>query len=129
MINTRVILSSSAIMLGVMGITLTFLPKEIAKYLDLNDASISLIILQLLGATYYAFAMLNWMSKEKIIGGIYNRPIAIGNFTHFFIGGLALIRVAVANQISILWIASILYVLFALFFGLLLFRNPIKPTK
>lgn len=129
MLNTKLIMTASAIMLGVMGITLTFLPKEIAKYLDLNDASISLIILQLLGATYYAFAMLNWMSKEKIIGGIYNRPIAIGNFTHFFIGGLALIRVAVANQISILWIASILYVLFALFFGLLLFRNPIKPTK
>ena len=37
--------------------------------------------------------MLNWMAKGTLIGGIYNKPIAIGNFTHFTIGGLALIKI------------------------------------
>jgi len=31
--------------------------------------------MQIIGSFYFAFAILNWMSKGSIIGGIYNRPI------------------------------------------------------
>ena len=33
------------------------------------------------------------MAKESLIGGIYNRPIAIGNFMHFAVGAMALIKI------------------------------------
>jgi len=46
----------------------------------------------LLGALYVDFAMLNWMVKGSLIGNIYNRPVAVANFTHFLVGGLALAK-------------------------------------
>jgi hypothetical protein len=56
--------------------------------------------------------MLNWMAKGTIIGGIYNRPIAIANLTHFLIGGLALAKLAFNNhKISIiLWVMAGIYI-------------------
>ena len=130
MINTKLLMISSAIMMALVGISMTFLPNEIINYLDQSSTKFFPIILQLLGATYFAFAMLNWMAKENIIGGIYNRPIAIGNFTHFLIGGLALIKLVFANQEMIfLWIASIVYLLFTLSFGLVLFKHPLKSDN
>ena len=45
--------------------------------------------MQIIGSLYFALAILNWMSKGSFIGGIYNRPIAIANLTHFVIAGLA----------------------------------------
>ena len=41
------------------------------------------------------FAMLNWMAKGVIIGGIYSRPIVIANLAHFLIGDLELIKAVI----------------------------------
>ena len=83
-------------------------------------------MLQIMGALYFSFAMINWMAKGAIIGGIYNKPLAIGNFTHFFIGALALIKAA-ANNPSLpagVYLLTGLYAVFALLFGLIAFRDP-----
>jgi len=31
------------------------------------------------------FSILNWMSKASLIGGIYNKPLLIGNLLHFLL--------------------------------------------
>lgn len=121
---------SSSLLMGLIGITIIFLPDETANFLGLGKENIFSILLQLLGAAYFAFAALNWMAKENLIGGIYNRPITVGNFTHFFVGGLALIKGIFVNQnILIIWILSFLYLLFAFLFGILLFRHPSKKEE
>ena len=120
-------MTSNSIILALIGISLTFLPNEISNYIRQSSVDYLPIILQLLGATYFAFAMLNWMSKDNVFGGIYSRPIIIGNLTHYLVGGLALSKETFVNQnIVILWIGSIYYLIFALLFGLLLFQNPVK---
>jgi len=88
------------------------------------------LILQLLGAAYFAFAMLNWMAKGAIIGGIYNRPIATANLSHFLIGGIALKKVALSyHQIPlILSIMAGFYIVAACVFGLLISRHPIAEA-
>jgi len=85
------------------------------------------LLVQILGALYFAFGMLNWMSKASLIGGIYNRPIAVANFSHFFIAGLALIKSIISNSDLplIFLVIGIVYLIFALLFGLILFKHPI----
>ena len=126
-INTKVVLAASGIMLGIAGIVLTFLPEETQNYLDLGAGRTPTILVQLLGALYFALGMLNWMAKSSLTGGIYNRPVVIANLSHFLIAGLALARGLLSDSPlpATLWTAGIIYILFALLFGLILFRDPI----
>src|SRR5687768_15066617 len=90
--NTKLIMTFSAICLGLGGIALSFLPYELQVYFGLHPGVSLSLIIQVLGALYFAFAMLNWMARGSFIGGIYNRPIAVANLTHFFMGSIALIK-------------------------------------
>lgn len=124
--KTKPIMISSSIFLGILGILLTFIPDEIASSLSVTSNSISTLSLQLLGALYLGFAMLNWMAKGTLIGGIYNKPIAIGNFMHFTVGGLALIKIIteIDAHIEIIIFLTVFYVVFALLFTYVFRTNP-----
>ena len=129
--NTKVLMTTSAVSLLTAGIILTFLPDEILKYAYLENTRPLQLLLQIIGALYFGFGMLNWMSKSGLIGGIYNRPIAVANFTHFFIAGLALIKGIMANPVlpKTIWIVSCVYLIFAISFGIVLFRHPLTEKK
>jgi hypothetical protein len=121
--NTKLLMTVSALLMGATGILLIFIPQEISTYLELTGSGT--ILLQLFGALYFGFAMINWTGKANLIGGIYSRPLAIGNFTHFFIGAFALIKLASANSsLTWIWIATIIYSLFAVLFGYIFFTAP-----
>jgi len=124
--NTKLIMTITAILLAVIGIGLTFAPDNIIALLGINDNVVTRLILQLMGAGYFAFAMLNWMAKGAIIGGIYNRPIGVANLTHFSIGGIALIKVVLHNhQLPVaLSIMAGFYVVMACVFGVIVSRHP-----
>ncbi len=123
--NTKFLMISSAIFLGVIGIILTFMPDETIKFLSSNPDRIVLLILQLTGALYIGFAALNWMARGNIIGGVYSRPIAMGNFAHFFVGAMALIKfVSSVPGSTIIWIVVIIYIIYAIWFGIVMFNHP-----
>jgi hypothetical protein len=129
--NTKLIMTLSALFLALIGLTLTFLPEEIMKLAGVPSSKTFLLILQILGALYFGFALLNWMAKGSTIGGIYNRPISIANFTHFLIGGLALIK-GLMNNLDlpfVVWILTGLYSIFAVLFGFVFSRNPVSDKK
>jgi hypothetical protein len=121
----------SALFLACTGISLTFLPAEIAGSINSEVSTSLLILFQVLGALYFAFSMLNWMAKESVIGGIYNRPIAIANFTHFFIGSLALIKVLMKEPGLPLVIPVLagIYTLFAILFGFIFYTSPVSRQQ
>ena len=126
--NTKVLMIISAIILGVTGIALSFLPQEVSHFLNFSESTP--IVFQVLGAVYFGFAMLNWTAKANLIGGIYSRPVAIGNFTHFVIGALALIKLLLHNTNYIsLWLCTITYLIFSVLFGYILFTNPVSTNK
>ena len=129
--NTNVLMTTSAVSLLTAGIILTFLPDEILKYAYLENTRPLQLLLQIIGALYFGFGMLNWMNKSSLIGGIYNRPVAVANFTHFFIAGLALIKGIMANPDlpKTIWIVSCVYLIFAISFGIVLFRHPLTEKK
>jgi len=121
---------ATSLLLGVSGIVLTFAPDLIIGSLGVNPSQASILLGQILGALYFGFAMLNWMTKESLIGGIYNRPVAVANLTHFMIAGLALVKASISNpQLPLLLIlVSGVYTVLAILFGIILFRHPI-PEK
>ena len=124
--KTKLLMISSCIFLGALGITFTFIPDEIISGLSVTPNPISILSLQLLGALYLGFAMLNWMAKGSLIGGIYNRPIAIGNFMHFAVGALALIKIItkIHTHSEIIIFLTVFYVIFALLFAYVFKTNP-----
>jgi len=109
--NTKLLMTLSAMILALIGISLIFLPNEILDYLELSVSETLQLLMQIIGSLYFALAILNWMSKGSIIGGIYNRPIAMANLAHFVIAGLALIKGILANpSLSyVIWSIAIIY--------------------
>lgn len=114
--NTRILMTLSAAIMATAGILLTFVPDELLGIISPAQQFSVLIILQLLGALYFAFAILNWMARGNIIGGIYSRPIAIGNTAHFFIGSMALLKSASQYDSLFLCVAGGVYLTLALSF-------------
>ena len=130
--NTKLIMASSAILLGIIGVGLTFLPQAILTYLNIGASKPLLLILQLLGGLYFGFAMLNWMSQWSVIGGIYNKPVSVANFAQFFVGGMALIKDMTSNPElpGVFWIIAAIYIVYAAIFGWLFCNQPVsKDTE
>jgi len=125
--NTKILMASSSFFMGVLGILFSFLPQEILSFAELDSNGIAPLFIQVLGALYFAFAMINWMVKASLIGGIYNRPVAMGNFIHFLMGALALVKGIRVVQVSTAFlVVCIIYSTFAILFGIVLFKHPIK---
>ena len=118
----------TAILLAVLGLSLTFAADNIIVWLGIDNSVPINLIFQLLGAAYFAFAMLNWMAKGAIIGGIYNKPIAIANLSHFLIGGLALTKAVINNPpLPVIFIIlAVLFIIMAGVFGIINSRHPGK---
>jgi hypothetical protein len=129
--NTKSLMTLSAMILALIGISLIFLPNEILDYLELSVSETLQLLMQIIGSLYFALAILNWMSKGSLIGGIYGRPIAMANLTHFVIAGLALIKGILANpSLSyVIWSIAIIYSIFAIFFGIVAFRHPVSKNN
>lgn len=121
----------SALTMGAIGIALSFSSDIILAHLGIEVNRVTVFLMQILGALYFAFAMLNWMSKSSIIGGIYNRPTAVANFTHFLIAGLALLKGIISNPELpfVIWGLAIVYVIFGCLFGIILFVHPHQARK
>src|SRR5258705_13633681 len=116
--SSKIVMAASAIVLAVLGLAATFLPQEILAALQEPTTAPLPLVIQLLGALYFAFAMLNWTAKDSLIGGIYNRPVAIGNLVHFTVGALALAKGVLAGERGMVVLAlAVLYALFAIAFA------------
>jgi len=82
-----------------------------------------------MGALYLGFAILNWTARGNLIGGIYSRPVALGNLWHFLIVGILLTKAAIVFAAIPLAISAAIYSLFAIGFGLVIFRAPAAKAE
>lgn len=123
-------MTTAALILLTTGIIMTFIPGAVLELLGMEAATIALLLIQILGGIYFGFGMLNWMARDTLIGGIYNRPLAIGNLSHFFVSGMALLKgFGGQQQLPLaLWGAVVFYVSFGILFALILFTDPSGKT-
>mgnify|MGYP001251447659 FL=1 len=126
--NSRVLLIASSFFLGAVGIAASFAPHELLAAMGVSAEGPLPVVVQLAGALYLGFALTNWTAKGSLVGGVYARPISLGNFFHFVVGALALTKYesasGFAGPLLVVWAA---YVAFAVGFGLLVFR-PAKAS-
>jgi hypothetical protein len=124
------LMTCTSLVLGLMGVIALFAPE---MYLSLLDATVTgqfSLLVQLMGALYFAFALMNWTAKDSAIGGIYARPISLGNFGHFFVGALLLIRHQLSNPLNVFMVLGmIVYMIFAFLFYWLVFRATGLPVE
>ena len=83
---------ASSVFTGLLGFAASFFPNEILNNIGLAPTETLALIVQISGALYVGFAVMNWMAKAVLIGGIYARPLAMGNFAHFMIAAISLIK-------------------------------------
>jgi hypothetical protein len=127
--KTKLLMAASAVVMGAAGLAGTFLPQELLRALHLPASDVPALLVQLHAALLLGFAMLNWMAKESLIGGVYNRPLAIGNLVHFVVGAITLVKFISGGAGPLFVIATVIYAAFAVGFGILVFgvRLPQKP--
>ena len=119
--KTRILMICSAIFMATIGFVLSFIPQELLEYFGGTPDGISVMIINIAGGLYIGFGFLNWMAKDNIIGAIYSRPVAAGNFIHFMMAAIILFKqVTSMSHFSLMLILALLNTLFAVGFGYLL---------
>ena len=128
--HTKILMISSAIIMAIVGLAASFLPQEILAYADAWDETFEVTLVQILGALYLGFAILNWTARGNLIGGVYSRPVAIANFMHMAIVAMLLGKIAAANHhLTEVIIAAVVVIIFAAWFGVVLFSHPKKSVQ
>lgn len=77
--DSKILLTASAVIWGAMGIGLTFLPEEIVLLAGEEASPMMLLFAQIAGALLLGFGVLNWMLKNTPVGGIYGKPLLLAN--------------------------------------------------
>jgi len=122
-------MSASAIFMGALGIAASFFSHELLAFVGATVETQTVLIVQILGALYLGFAFLNWYLRGFVIGGIYNRPVGLGNLLHFAVVSITLAKAGFALDAVAVWVVTTLYVVFAIWFGLVLFSAVRLPPQ
>ena len=95
--HTRVLMALSAIFLAIAGLITSYFPEKVLETHGVVPNNTMLLLIQMMGALYLGFAILNWTARGILIGGIYARPVALGNFLHFAMVGVMLAKAAIVH--------------------------------
>ena len=129
--DTKIIMTSSTLFYAIIGVLICFLPNEIAGYLEVESTIITIIFLNILSALFLGFGILNWMAKGTLIGGIYNKPILIGNLMHFGVGAIGFLKVVfdIRTHLEIVISLTVVYWIFTILFVYIFRTTPIKTER
>jgi len=124
-------MTSSALILGLAGVFALFAPDTLLYTQGSAPTGTTSVLVQLMGALYFSFALMNWTAKDSLIGGIYARPVSLANFGHFFAGALLLLKYQLSNEMNLSILAAlIVYSVYMACFYWLVFRSTgVKAEK
>jgi hypothetical protein len=119
-------MSLAAALLAAAGLALLFAPSEVQRIATGSITEpLPPVLLQLWSAALLALAATNWTGRGMVLGGIYGRALVLGNSMHWTVGSLVMLRAALDRPASAgLWMAAVVYGLFAVAFARLLGRHP-----
>ncbi len=120
---------TSAAFLALLGLATSYMPEKVLGLHGTVPDTPTLLLVQMTGALYLGFAILNWTARGVLIGGIYARPVALGNFLHFAMVSVMLIKAAIVHGVMPLAISATVFSVFAIWFGLVLFRPPSSVVR
>jgi hypothetical protein len=118
----NLLLTASAVVYFIAALPAIFAGDELLDWAGAVGTPVELALLQLLGAAIFSLAMLNWMNRYSVTGGIFGRPLVVANLTNSAISALMLIHLSRQVGLSAaLGIALGFYAVIALAFGARLF--------
>ncbi len=118
-------LFAAAVLLMALGVAALFLPQELGALVSKAGELTSPVVMKLLGGSFFALGMLDWMTRFTAIGGIYGRPVVVANLTFFFIATTTLVRAAIGSDGGgAAWIGAAVSAFFAVWFARLMFGPP-----
>jgi hypothetical protein len=121
--NTKILMTITSFVLAAAGALALFAPEIVLTQVNAQVSAELMVLGQLLGALYFSFALMNWTAKDSAIGGIYARPVSLGNFGHFLTGSLLLAKYLFSNPFSVsALLIFVVYAVFALAFYWLVFH-------
>jgi len=117
----------SAFTNGVTGIVISFLPRETGKLVNTSSQSgADLLLIKIIGAALFGYGVMNFLARNNVIGGIYGKPMVMGNMIfHLIVGGQLLKFVAGGSATIPLMAAGIIYTLLAAGFLRMNFTSPV----
>jgi len=125
-LRTRALMAISAAFMGLLGLGASFLPQEILASAGFPANRLAVVLVQVTGALFLGFGFLNWMARGTLIGGIYSRPVAMGNFIHFAVVTIVLVKASSTQATTAFIAATVIYAVLAVWFGAVLFTHPLK---
>ena len=127
--NTKLLMTACSLLLGATGIFALLLPDVLLSAQGVEPTEAMSMLVQLMGALYFGFAIMNWTAKDSAIGGVYARPVSLANFSHFLTGALLLAKNLFDEFSPLMLIVTVVYVVFAACFYWLVFRaTGLKST-
>ena len=129
MMFSKLLLIFSACFLGALGVLLSFFPQEVLVFFDQDQLPFTILVIQLAGSLYFGLAILNWMSKNRVIGGVYARPLLIINLIHFMVSSITLVKFSVGMLNTYLLILATVYILFTFAFIYAFMTNPLAESE
>jgi len=125
----NMLLSVSAIAYLLAALALLFTAEELLHFALGAASQLDVALLQLIGAALFGFAMLNWLNRYSIVGGIFSRPLVVANLAHTATAALMLGHLAVRQPVSP-WLtgATLAYAALGVAFGARLFLPP-RPNQ
>ena len=100
-LDTSLLMRSSAAFLAVIGLGASLFPRLALSHLDASTGAPAVLVVSVLGAQALGNAVMNWMARDTLIGGIYSRPVALGNATHFAAGAVVLGQAIVTGPVRL----------------------------
>jgi len=119
----------SAIFLAILGLLTSYFPDKVLETHGTVPDNTTLLLIQMMGALYLGFAILNWTARGVLMGGIYARPLALGNFLHFAMVGVMLAKAAYTHGVVQLATSAAVFSAFAVWFGIVLFTSPVRGPQ
>ena len=123
--RTRILLTTSGLYMLALGLVASFFPQDVLTYATPRPSGLGILLVQTTGALYAGFGVVNWAARGTLLGWDYNRPLALGNFLHFTMMTVALMKALIAGSLnpSIAAFAAP-YLLFTASFGRALVSRP-----
>jgi len=124
--KSRILMMLSAIFLALLGLLTSYFPDKVLETHGTVPDNATLLLIQMMGALYLGFAILNWTARGVLMGGIYARPLALGNFLHFAMVGVMLAKAAYTHGVIQLATSAAVFSAFAIWFGIVLVTSPVR---
>jgi hypothetical protein len=114
------------------GVLFIFIPEELFIWSDGKPGEIEILAVSLFGTSLFGFGIINYTGRNAIYGGIYGKPIILGNFIFHTVAAVHLLKFTMSSDSASLIFSAItgaLYLLFAAGFIRLNFFPPVLKTQ